>query len=541
MVFLNKVASYLNQYISGNIFDKDSILDAYSTDRSIFKIKPRFVALPENTQDISRILTFVNQLAIKNYKLPISVRGGGLDKTGATLTGGLVISMEKMSHIKEIDPRSRLVRVEAGVTLGQLNSALSLHGLCIPLNIHPNHTIGGIIANCQIDSFASKYGGIIKHIERVEVILSNGDRLQTKKINHKKLEQLEAGKSFESKIYKGIDELLSEQKQAITNLASNSYDSSGYPAITCIKNEKNFDIAPIFLASQGTLGVISEIILRCDVLPSSSRHLLVTFNSIQKALEFLNFTLSLNPAEANIYDLRIFAKSEEYGKKLKFITKKTNEDGFLVVINFNDSPRKNARNFSACLEQLPKRSNFYIEDNENQIYLKELLGALGNYLNSDARGERIGFLDDFYIPSQELGPFIEDLAKIEKKSKIDLPLFGSFATENYYVRPDIKLEMLEPKKDDEDKTLDPPIITLLKVFNEAILIHKGSFTGGSPEGRSKAIVTTPAMGEERKALYQKIKNLFDPNNILNPDIKLGVDQKQAIKSLRTSYDDHIVI
>ena len=101
--------------------------------------------------------------------------------------------------------------------------------------------------------------------------------------------------------------------------------------------------------------------------------------------------------------------------------------------------------------------------------------------------------------------------------------------------------MLEPKKDDEDKTLDPPIITLIKVFNEAILIHKGSFTGGSPEGRSKAIVTTPAMGEERKALYQKVKDLFDPNNILNPDIKLGIDQKQAIKNLRTSYDDHIVI
>ena len=101
--------------------------------------------------------------------------------------------------------------------------------------------------------------------------------------------------------------------------------------------------------------------------------------------------------------------------------------------------------------------------------------------------------------------------------------------------------MLEPKKNEDDKTLEPPIISLIRVFHEAILIHKGSFTGGSPEGRSKAFVTTPAMGEERKELYGKIKEIFDPNNILNPDIKLGVDQKQIIKSLRTSYDDHIVI
>ncbi len=538
---MNKVASYLNQYISGNVFDKDAILEAYSTDRSILKIKPRFVALPENTQDLSKILTFINQLAIKNYKIPIAVRGSGLDKTGADLTNGMVISMEKMNHIKEIDPRSRLVRVEAGVTLGQLNSALSLHGLTIAINAHPGHTIGGIIANCQVDSFASKYGGVIKHIERIEAVLSNGDRLQTTKMSHKKMEQLKDGKSFENRIYKNIDELLSNQKQTINNLANSSYDSSGYPAVTCVKTDKSFDLAPIFLASQGTLGIISEIILRCDVSPSPSRHLLVTFNSIQKALEFLNFALPLNPAEANIYDMRIFEKSEEYGKKLKFITKKTGDDSFLVVLNFNESNKKNSKHFSKCLEHLPRRSNYFVEDKENQIYLKELIGALNNYLNSDARGERFGFLDDFYIPSLELGAFIEDLVKIEKKFKIDLPIYGSFATENYYVRPDIKLEMLEPKKDENDKTIEPPIISLIRVFHEAILIHKGSFTGGAPEGRSKAFVTTPAMSEERKNLYEKIKEIFDPNSILNPDIKLGIEQKQIIKNLRTSYDDHIVI
>lgn len=537
---MNKVASYLNQYISGNVFDKDTILDAYSTDRSIFKIKPRFVALPENTQDISKILTFVNQLAIKNYKLPIAVRGSGLDKTGADLTNGMVISMEKMSHIKEIDPRSRLVRVEAGVTLGQLNSALSLHGLTLPVNVHPNHTIGGIIANCQVDSFASKYGGIIKHIERIEIVLSNGDRLQTAKFGHKKIDQLKSEKSFESKIYKNIDELLTKQTKVIDGLASNSYDSSGYPAITCVKTDKAFDLAPLFFASQGTLGVISEIILRCDVLPQPSRHLLVAFNTIEKAIEFLEFSLSLKPAEANIYDMRIFEKSEDYGKKLKFITRRNNEDNFLAVVSFNDNPRKNAKNFSACLEKIPKRANHFVEDEKNQIYLKELLGALNNYLNSEARGERFGFLDDFYIPSKELGAFIEDLAKLEKGFKGALPLFGSFATENYRVRPDIKLEMLEPKKDG-GQTLEPPVISLIRVFNQIVTNHNGSFTGGSPEGRSKALVTTPAMDEDRKKLYEKVKEIFDPNSILNPDIKLGVDQKQAIKSLRTSYDGHIVI
>lgn len=537
---MNKIASYLNQYISGNIFDKDVILEAYSTDRSIFKIKPRLVALPENTQDISRILTFVNQLALKNYKLPLAVRGSGLDKTGADLTSGMVISMEKMNHIKEIDPRSRLVRVEAGVTLEQLNSSLSLYGLTIPINVYPKHTIGGIIANCQIDSFASKYGGIIKHVERIEAVLPNGERLQTAKLSLKKVSQIKDKKSPEGKLYKDIDELLSKESKAIYQLSNSSYDSNGYPAITCVKNGKHFDLAPIFLASQGTLGVISEVILRCDVLPPSNKHLFATFSSIQKAIDFLNFALSLNSAEANIYDLRIFEKSEDYGKKIKFITKKTGENGFLVVINFNDSPRKNDKNFSLCLEQIPKRSNFFVEDKENKIYLKELVGAFKHYLNSDARGERIGFLDDFYIPSQKLSNFIEDLNKLEKQLKTPLPIFGSYATENYNIRPDVKITMLETKQED-DKTIEPPVISLIRIMNQLILKHGGSFTGGSPEGRSKSFVTTPLIDNDRKELYQKIKTIFDPNNILNPDIKLGINAKNITKNLRTSYDDHIVV
>ena len=92
---MNKIAVYLNRHLTGNVFDKDSILEAYSTDRSLLKVKPRFVALPETTSDIRKIVRFVNQLSEKKYNLPIAVRGSGLSKTGADLTDGLVVSMEK--------------------------------------------------------------------------------------------------------------------------------------------------------------------------------------------------------------------------------------------------------------------------------------------------------------------------------------------------------------------------------------------------------------------------------------------------------------
>ena len=124
-VGMNKITKYLNKHISGNVFDKDTVLEAYSYDRSPLKITPRFVAVPHTTEDVQFLVRFANDLSRKGYNLPITVRGSGLDKTGADLGDGLVISTEKMSNIEEIDDRGRLVRVQAGVTMEKLNAVLA--------------------------------------------------------------------------------------------------------------------------------------------------------------------------------------------------------------------------------------------------------------------------------------------------------------------------------------------------------------------------------------------------------------------------------
>ena len=156
---MNKIAQYLNQHTAGNVFDRASICEAYSTDHSILKATPRFVALPEDTEDIRKILHFCSRLKERDFSLPVSVSGGRHSKTGAVLGSGIHISMEKMNEIAEIDVRGRLVRVQAGITLGELNTALAMNGLTIPVETDPTHTIGGLIASAYEDGYAGKYGG----------------------------------------------------------------------------------------------------------------------------------------------------------------------------------------------------------------------------------------------------------------------------------------------------------------------------------------------------------------------------------------------
>ena len=142
----------MNQLITGNVFDNPEILDFYSVDRSALKITPRFVALPESTADLERLMKFFDQLALRNVRVPIAVRGSGLDEMGADLSTGVIISTEKLNKLKEIDTRERLVRVEAGITLKELNTALSVSGLTIPIGVNENESIGGLISNCPTDA-----------------------------------------------------------------------------------------------------------------------------------------------------------------------------------------------------------------------------------------------------------------------------------------------------------------------------------------------------------------------------------------------------
>jgi len=521
---MNKIAIYLNRHITGNVFDKDSILEAYSTDRSILKIKPRLVALPENTSDIRKLVRFVNQLAAKNYNLPIAVRGSGLDPTGADLTSGLLVSTEKLNKLRELDAHDRLVHVQAGVTLGQLNSVLAPHGLFLPINADPKETIGSLIASAPVDSYSGKYGGIMNYIDRVEFVLADGEIIQTSRIFGRKLERRKKDKK-EGALYADLDDLINENKDFLASLDSEK-KKDGYPGLKHVKRNRGrvFDLLPALYGSQGTLGIISEVILRLEVLPPRPHRLLAVFNSFRTASEFLSFAKTLTPLELNFYDLRLIKAVEDFGKKPELLSKKFDE-GFLVFVSFNDKSRLSRKKIKKCLRFLPKNAYTVQETLKNSDSFSEIPSMVSSFLNDVGKGERVPLANDFYVPEEKLSDFLAELKKLEKDLKLELPLFGSFSSNNYSLRPDFKLDSL----DDRRKAMN-----FLKDLNILLESFNGRLNGGIPEGRIRAIISNSNLEKEEKELYKKVKEIFDSNNILAPDIKFNADTRSTVRALRST-------
>ena len=519
---MGKITKYLNQLTVGNVFDEPEILEAYSTDRSVLKVKPKFVALPESTDDIQKLMRFFNQIALRDIPVSVTPRGSGMDEGGADLSSGLVISTEKLNHLLEIDARERLVRVQAGITLRELNTALSVSGLTIPVGGHGSETIGGLISNCPVDIYQGKYGGIGDYVERIEVILSNGECLQTLRLKKYALAKKTTEKSFEGEIYRKMAKLLKEKEKIIDELRDKKPGLSGYAKIALAPKRETLDLTPLFYGSQGTLGVISEVILRAVPLKTKAVRMAATFKDMKTAMDLMDKLSVMKPREMNIYDLKIIQEARETGKNLDGVIKRL-ENGFVIYVTFDEHKGSVMKKMQRMKQSVPRNVKVILDTPENQSVLSELENALPSYLNYSKVGERVPILTDFYMPAANLVNFMDDLKVLSEKLKLELLLYGSYATGIYSLRPIFELA---------EEGVNKKIATFLRAGAYVINRQGGVLTGGTPEGRLKAAAENNELTDSEREFYERIKKIFDPNGILNPDVKLGASSRFTLTHLR---------
>ena len=528
---MGKIARYLNQLTIGNTFDSPEILERYSTDRSVLKVRPKAVTLPESTEDVRKLMRFCSQLASKGINLPVTIWGSGLDETGAGIGNGLVISTEKMDKLLESDRRERLVRVQAGITLKELNTALSINGLTIPIGGHEKETIGGLISNCPVDLFAGKYGGILRYVERIEVVLPSGDTIQTDWMSQRSASKIAQEKTTEGTIYRKLNALFKKNEELITEIRKNRHESRGYAKVGIASRKKSFDLMPLFFGAQGTLGIITEVILRAVPIENKTARALAVFDKYESAEKFMKFVKPLEPRELGIYDIRIANAAEEVGKKLGINTAKY-EEGFVVFAKFDKHANSKVGKIAGLKKSLPRTAQLVVESTKSATTLNEFENSLTSFLNQVRTGERVPLATDFYLPPENLGNFIADLKVLERSLKLDLALYGSYSAGSYCLRPKFNVE---------DEDFLKKAVAFLRATNFIINRQGGSISGGTPEGRVKALVSTLNMSEDEKNLYTEIKNIFDPQGIMNPGIKLGADARFTLTHFRSTSSGKTVL
>ena len=537
----NKVAAYLQAHISGDVLSGTKIRRAYAEDGSILTLTPNLVVYPRTTNDIRKTARFAWQLAEKGHVLPITVRGNGTDTSGAALSKGIIINTTAhLGRILELDTKQRLVRVQPGLNFKSLQETLHTHGLFLPA--YPANykysTIGGAIANNASGEKSLKYGSMLDWVDKLEVVLANGEVIQTGKISKKELERKKGLASLEGELYRAVDGIVADHEAAIYDYDDKrrsllSRDNVGYKIADVFRKDGSCDLTPLFVGSQGTLGIITEAILKVAAYSPQTSLLVASFETIDAMTEAVDIAAGFDPSSIEMIDRGLidFVKKERGVDLLQGVFENTDVEpaAVLFIECDDDNPRKRNKHIKKMYKQLSKialdlRATDDMELQEAFWSVRSATSALINY--DKPHGTALPVIDDCIVPTNKLGEFIGLINEFAAKHKLSLPIWGHAGDAHLHVMPILDLAKLGDRQ---------KVFKLMHEYFTAVVALGGSIAAENNDGRLRAAFTQMQLGEELSDVQVEIKKAFDQYGMLNPGVKTGTSLKQVVDLLRDDY------
>ena len=530
---MSKIAKYLNGYILGEVSARESRLKQFTQDKSILSIKPNLVMFPWITEDIRKIMRFSWQLAEKKHTFNVTARGYGGSTDGSSLGDGIIVDVSRhMNKIYELDLKQRLVRVAAGANFRELNLALGAQALTIAQSPAGERlTIGGAIAQ-NLPSEKFNYGELIDAVAKMEVVLSNGEVIQTERISKRELSQKQGLQTMEGEIYRQVESLIEENLELIeTKIQEDA--SYGYSGITKVRGKDgSFDLTPLFFGSLGTLGIITELVLRADFIVDETDFMVVSFSNRDDARDYIDSISKFNPNILEMYDGKLFESAVAAGKKYNFyidrVAKKLKTKMILVIGISDKSARKRisvAKKMARLSEKFEGSTVWAPDESLQQITeitairdVREVLRARGG-INK----EEISPIQGVYVPLERFEQFYLGLQKLALKYSIPAPLQGSALTSVF----EIMAEFDFTKVSERQKSM-----RFLTELAGLLAKVDGEFAYGAGEGRIFGGFIRAQLDKDIVKLYDSIKQAFDPHTILNVGVKADVDIKELTKQLK---------
>jgi len=442
------------------IVGKDGVLDspeelvAYSYDGTFEEHLPDIVVIPRTTEQVCQVVA----LAASEH-LPIVTRGlgSGLAAASVPFGGGIVLAMTRMNHLLEIDEQNAIAHVEAGVVTADLQSEVEKRGLFYPPDPSSirHSTIGGNIACNAGGPRCLKYGVTGDYVLGLTVVLADGRVLHT------------GGK--------------------------------------VIKDVVGYDMTALFTGSEGTLGVITEALLKLVAKPRFARTALVEFNALADASMCVNAILSTGivPATLELMDETAIACVEEalhLGLPLDV------EAILLVEADGSDE--------AMVLREIEAVAHISRESGARQVRVAKdederagLWNARRSVTPSLARKAPNKLGEDITVPRSAIPEAIRRIKAISAEFGLPIVVFGHAGDGNLH--PNILFD----KRDPEQWARVEPMVS--QIFKIALELG-GTLSGEHGVGMLKRPYITRALGPVSIEIQKRIKQVLDPLNILNP-------------------------
>ncbi len=530
---MSKIASYLGNHLRGEVITDVSVRNQFAGDGSILRVTPLLVAYPFNTSDIRKITHFAWQLAEKGHVLPLIPRGNGGNKVGAAIGNGAVIALPPhLNTILEVDTKQKLVRLQPGISVATLQEAMKTHGLVWPVGDNITATVGAVVADNLFGERGGKYGNAASWIDQLEVVLANGDVIQTSRLSKRELSKKKGLASLEGEVYRQIDGLISDNQETIESLKEKP-GTTGY-ALAHVKDKKGtFDLTPLIAGSQGTLGIISEAILRLDHYHPRTEVVVASVKSSNDLEQIVPLVNGFEPSRFEFIDTEgLLLAKEKYDVSLSDLLPEDvslHEIAGLIIFEFEDAGRSRSKSKKAT-KNLEKLDCEVVKSGQDYEYAEELwqlfrrVQKILSIAENDHKSA-VPLIEDALIPLEDISNFLTDLKTIAKKHRTLAVLWAHLGTGVIHTQPFLNLHNLSDKQ---------KLSKLINEYYELVEKYHGSVAGEYGEGRLRARQAQQQFNANEQELFTAVKKVFDTHGIFNPNVKLS-NEKDVLTHLNENY------
>lgn len=514
LIARDEIASRLRKIVQGEVLFDAASRGRYATDASIYQIDPVGVLVPRGFDDVAAAIDLCREM-----RVPLLARGAGTSQCGQTVGAALVIDNSKhLNQVVELDLDAMTVTVEPGIVLDHLNAWLKPHGVWFPVDVSTaaQCTLGGMAGNNSCGSRSIAYGNMVHNVEAIDAVLADGTQARFTD------EQSMAGAPARIReIIGGLraiaarerDEIAAHVPAVLRRVGGYNLDIYHPQNPRPYTEDGRVNLAHLLVGSEGTLAYTRRLVLKLSPLPRSKTLGVVNFPTFYQAMDMTQHIVKLGPCAVELVDSTMIELARGNPAFLPAIDKALigSPEAILLVEFAGESRQEQLARLAQLVELMADLglpgSVVEMPDAGPQKELWEVRKAgLNIMMSMRGDGKPVSFIEDCAVPLEHLAEYTSQLTEVFERHGTRGTWYAHASVGTLHVRP-----ILDMRRDGAQK-----MRAIAEEAGALVRRYKGAFSGEHGDGLVRSEWVAWQFGPRLTRAFEQIKDLFDPDGLMNP-------------------------
>jgi len=527
------LARRLREACRGDVLFDAASRGRYSTDASIYQIFPTGVVVPRDADDARNALDVARALGV-----PVLPRGAGSSQCGQTVGEALVIDHSKsINRIVDFDKDALTATVEPGVVLDQLNAWLQPHGVWLPVDVSTSAqaTIGGMTGNNSCGSRSIAYGNMVHNVLGVDAILADGSEIafgpvESMKHSPRVTALIDALREIGMR---ERDEIERKVPKVLRRVGGYNIDVFAPQNVRPYTPDGTVNLAQLLVGSEGTLAYSARITVKLSPLPARRVLGIVNFPRFRTAMESAQHIVTLAPTAVELVD-RTMIDLARGNPAFRAVIERAlvGAPDAILLVEFAGS---DAAALDAKLGQLEEivgglglpGAVVRMTAPAAQKALWDVRKAgLNIMMSMKGDGKPVSFIEDCAVPLEHLAEYTERLSEVFRRHGTTGTWYAHASVGTLHVRP-----ILDMRRQGAAQ-----MRAIAEEASAMVREYKGAYSGEHGDGLCRGEWIEWQFGPRLSAAFARIKQLFDPDDRMNPGKIVAPPKMDDTRLFRFSPD-----